>query len=159
VSYLSPIKIAIRPLHFQIRGRNVGLCISIYDFRGHRIFTSIIQNIIRNVNSVIILYDVSRRDTFVSVADWINLVLRSVGRIPMILVGNKIDLRKHGYDCVSWEEGARYAEMLREEFQLPILFFETSALTGYNVGKVFLVATYLGLKVYVLRRRMRFRHS
>ena len=32
VSYLSPINIAIRPLHFQIRGRNVGLCISIYDF-------------------------------------------------------------------------------------------------------------------------------
>jgi len=149
------INVAMKTLHFWIQGRSIKLNILVCDFRCDKLFTFIIQRTIRTLNSIIIMYDISRRNTFSSVANWINFVLRSVGRIPMVLVGNKVDLRGYAYDCVSFEEGKRYAEILREEYYLPIIFLETSAQTGYNVEKVFLAAAYLGIRARMLRRRMR----
>ncbi|MBA7587955.1 hypothetical protein ES708_30003 [subsurface metagenome] len=69
---------------------------------------------------------------------------------PIVIVGNKIDLRSEteddsGEDPVSYNEGFQYAEDLAKRLGSdddlhPVAFIETSSLTGVNTEEVFKTA-------------------
>ncbi|EAY02805.1 small GTP-binding protein, putative [Trichomonas vaginalis G3] len=100
--------------------------IQIYDTAGQEKFRSSSYALTHAVQGVILVYDITRRDSFTEIES----ILANIPRDRrIILVGNKSDL---GNDReVSTEEGTRFAN----EHDLP--FFETSAEFVSNVVESF----------------------
>ena len=101
----------------------------------------------RNAQAALVVYDLTKPTSLIKAKHWVAELQRQASPgIVIALVGNKLDLTSDsagssggGYAAggdedarkVSTEEAKTYAE---EE---GLLFFETSAKTGYNVTEVF----------------------
>jgi len=104
-----------------------------------------------NAQVIIIVYATSDRWSFESIDFWLREASISCeNNLPIVIVGNKIDLRTEGGDDageehVSHEEGFQFAEELAKRFSTkkelhPVAFIETSCLTGENVEGIFKTA-------------------
>ena len=96
--------------------------IKIWDTAGQEIFHSLTKNFYRKADGIIIVYDITNRESFEKVQHWIKSVYDNSDtykEIQMILVGNKIDLEENRE--VTKEEGIK----LGKYFEID--FFEASA--------------------------------
>ena len=81
----------------------------------------------RGSHGIVINYDITDKQKFINLRKWIDkIILQAPIDTRIMLVGNKCDLSNERK--VTEEEGKKLAD----EFGL--LFFETSAKTGYNVN-------------------------
>ena len=100
--------------------------LSIYDTTGQERFKSLAFSLIKNVDGIILIYDVTDESTFNSIPNWIQSAREKKGQnYPMIMLGNKIDLideRK-----VRTEEG----EEIAKKYGLD--FFEISNKESVNI--------------------------
>ena len=104
--------------------------IQIWDTAGQESFRSITRAYYKNCVCAIIVYDITNRDSFESIKDWVKDIKDSSPKTVLIsLVGNKIDLEK--MRVISFEEGKEYAQ--KNNF----IFMETSAKTGVGVKEIF----------------------
>ena len=104
--------------------------IQIWDTAGQECFKSIARGYYKNSACALIVYDITKSDTFNNVITWVEECKRNgPSTITMVLVGNKIDLKDKR--VVSYEEGQDFAEKNN------MLFFETSAFSGENIDKLF----------------------
>ena len=104
--------------------------IQIWDTAGQENFRSITRSYYKNSACALIVYDITRRQSFENLINWIEDCKNSSPKtVFMVLIGNKCDLEKNRE--VSEEEGREFAE------KYGMLFFETSAKTGKNVEEVF----------------------
>lgn len=127
--YLSTVGIEYLVKEEKINNRHVR--VKIWDTAGQEQYKSITKSFYKNSDGIIIVYDVSDRKSFEMVQDWvqsINEYTDSSKTIPVVLVGNKIDLNKE----VSTDEGKKLAD----SFNLP--FFETSAKENKGVNEFML---------------------
>jgi Ras-related protein Rab-7A len=111
-------------------GQNVSL--NIWDIAGQTLFKSIRNKFYTGAEAAIVIFDVTRPETFEHIKEWIletNVELKT--EIPMILVGNKIDLREQ--QKVDVNESTDIEETHPNIFAV----FETSALTGEGINIVF----------------------
>ncbi|XP_069767061.1 ras and EF-hand domain-containing protein [Narcine bancroftii] len=103
--------------------------LQIWDTAGQERFRSIAKSYFRKAHGVLLLYDVTSEISFLNVREWIDEIKNSTaGPIPIILIGNKIDLRNempHG--AVLTAHGEKLA------MTYGALFCETSAKDGTNV--------------------------
>lgn len=76
----------------QINGEEV--LFQIWDLSGQQAFRSIRSNFLKGAKGAIIVYDISSRRSFSKINDWLQEVISIVGKIPVVLVGNKLDLRE-----------------------------------------------------------------
>lgn len=106
------------------------LKIQIWDTAGQERFRSVTRSYYRGAAGILVVYDVTRADTFTHVNDWLADArsLASPG-IAVCVVGNKADLKAERQ--VSSEEAQQFCERQR------LRYTETSALTGLNVQEVF----------------------
>ena len=104
--------------------------VQIWDTAGQERFKAITTSYYKNAHGIIIAYDVTDRNSFVSIRHWMDEIERlAVKGIPKIVIGNKTDLEsKRG---VSYKEGEEIAKKYHAEF------YETSAKTAENVSEVF----------------------
>lgn len=112
----------------------------IWDLAGQDSFSLVREGYYKGAHGAIIVFDISRPDTFEKVADWIDEVQKNLkGQlIPFVLVGNKADLRESvGKWAVTEDEGKQYADQLSEWSGFDVPYIESSALTGLNVTNVF----------------------
>jgi len=124
--YLSTIGLDFKAKNVSINGKKYRLFF--YDTAGQERYKSISLNIIKDAQGIILMYDVTDKTSFESIAEWINNVKDAKGsNFPMVLVGNKIDL--NDIRIVSEKEGKELAE----ENELD--FFETSNKDGTNLEK------------------------
>lgn len=102
----------------------------IWDTAGQERFRNIAQQYYNGADGIFLVFDVTDRVSFEKVTEWMKQILsyNTKDRIGIILLGNKIDADKR---LVSFEEGKNLAT----EFN--ILYFETSALTGFNLDEAF----------------------
>ena len=106
-----------------------GLTLVIWDIGGEERFRFLAPLFLRGTRIIVYVFDVSRYETFVEIDGWRRVVEDTVGRVPGILVGNKIDLPR----AVAREEAEAYA------LETGMLgYFETSVATGAGVEEVFL---------------------
>ncbi|VDL76917.1 unnamed protein product [Nippostrongylus brasiliensis] len=118
----------------NVDGRNVAL--QLWDTAGQERFRSLCKSYFRRADGAILVYDVSSEHSFIKVRDWIDTIKDSVERqIPIILVGNKCDLRADLGEVVTNKDGASLAA------KMGVLFMETSALDGSNVEGSMLALT------------------
>ncbi|KAJ0172558.1 hypothetical protein K1T71_011697 [Dendrolimus kikuchii] len=120
----------------DFRERNIKICnedikLQLWDTAGQERFRkSMVQHYYRNVHAVVIVYDVTKPETFHSIASWMQEV-ESHGLMgaPRVLVGNKCD-------CGTPESrlATTYAQRLADKYGMPL--FETSALLDSECNTV-----------------------
>ena len=105
------------------------LKLQIWDTAGQERYMSLNQNLFLKVHGVILMYDISNRDSFDHLTKWLDLIKDAINDIPIVLVGNKID--KEEERLVSYKEGEQLAK------ELNISFFESSGKENKNVKEPF----------------------
>ncbi|PFH49628.1 hypothetical protein AMATHDRAFT_112731, partial [Amanita thiersii Skay4041] len=122
------IGVDFRVHKMEVRGKRVKL--SIWDTAGQERFRTITSSYYRGAQGVILVYDVTNRETFDALPRWFNeLDTYITTPIVKILVGNKVD--KEFSRQVPTSEGEAYAERMGS------LFVEASAKTAVGVQETF----------------------
>lgn len=124
----STIGVEFQTQKMEIDGKEVKA--QIWDTAGQERFKAVTSAYYRGAVGALVVYDISRSQTFDSVGRWLNeLHTYSDMNVVTILVGNKTDL-KDGRE-VSTDEGKALAE------EHGLFFMETSALDSSNVAAAF----------------------
>eukprot|EP01084_Bolivina_argentea_P292944 503767_1 len=109
---------------------NETIKLQIWDTAGQETFRSITRSYYRNTAGALLVYDITRRETFAHVSQWLTDVgTHGSANMVVILVGNKSDLEN--LRQVSTEEAQRFAQ------EHGLLFMEASAKTGNGVEEAF----------------------
>jgi small GTP-binding protein len=125
-NYLPTIGAAISSKDYDYAGHSITLMI--WDIAGQEIFSSVREKYYGGASAAFIVYDVTRSETFVNVANWFEDVRKFMpGVIQVTLVGNKIDLPRQ----IDKKAGEKLAKAMGADF------IETSAKTGENVETAF----------------------
>jgi small GTP-binding protein len=104
--------------------------LQVWDLAGQPRFESVRQGFYRGARGGLLLYDVTRRRTFLNVDNWKEEAFKNLnGEIPLMLVANKVDLKDSR--VVTTEEGEKYAKKHK------MMYVESSALTGENVEEAY----------------------
>ena len=104
--------------------------IQIWDTAGQECFKSVSRGYYKSSVCALVVYDITNRKSFDNVIEWIEECKNNGPQtVTMVLVGNKSDLKE--MRNISYEEG----EELANRFNM--MFFETSALNGDNIDKLF----------------------
>jgi Ras-related protein Rab-2A len=105
--------------------------LQIWDTAGQESFRSITRSYYRGAAGALLVYDITRRDTFQHLSRWLEEAKQHAQpNMVILLIGNKNDLEHKR--AVSLEEGRAFADANG------LLFMETSAKTAYNVEQAFL---------------------
>lgn len=112
-----------------VENKNVKL--QIWDTAGQETFRSITRSYYRGAAGALLVYDITRKDTFDHILSWLeDAKAHSNSDMSIVLVGNKADL-EHRRE-VSREEGEAFAK------EHGLLFMETSAKKNSNVEEAML---------------------
>uniref|UniRef100_A0A914CRE4 Ras-related protein Rab-25 n=1 Tax=Acrobeloides nanus TaxID=290746 RepID=A0A914CRE4_9BILA len=104
--------------------------IQLWDTAGSERYKAIVPTYYRRALGALIIYDITRYDSFKNVSRWLaELKDHSSPNIVITLIGNKFDLES--VRRVPVEEGARFAK------ENGLMFLETSALDSTNVELAF----------------------
>lgn len=110
---------------------NKNIKLHIWDFAGQESFCSITRSYYRGACGALLVYDVTRKETFNHLQSWLeDAKANSNTAITIMLIGNKCDLDSKRQ--VSREEGEAFAK------EHGLVFMETSAKTAQNVDEAFL---------------------
>ena len=113
---------------FDIEGKSVKA--QIWDTAGQERYKSITSTYYKGAKGALIVYDITRKETFDSVDRWISEVLNSGDKnMTMLLIGNKCDLDNQRQ--VTKEQGEEKAKAFK------VAFLETSASSGENLDVAF----------------------
>eukprot|EP01132_Coremiostelium_polycephalum_P007378 gene7378-9062_t len=120
-------------VEFGSRSVSIGdnqIKVQVWDTAGQEKFRSITRAYYRGAVCALIVYDITCRDSFESLSQWLSDCRKfSNGDVTITLIGNKCDLEANRQ--VSTSEAQAFAS------QNGLLFFETSAKTGQNVDAAF----------------------
>ncbi|CAL4920859.1 unnamed protein product [Urochloa decumbens] len=115
----------------NIDGKPIKL--QIWDTAGLELFRSFNKSFYRSAAVAILVYDITRRETFDHVAGWLDDAVEAApANLTTILIGNKCDLDSRR--TVSYEEGENFAKAHG------LFFMESSAKTAQNVEEAFTMA-------------------
>ena len=104
--------------------------VSLWDTAGQEEFRSISRGYYKSAVCGLVVYDITNRDSFNNLSSWVEECRNNGPKtISLVLVGNKTDLENKRQ--VTYEEGEEFAN--RNNMQ----FFETSALNGNGIDKLF----------------------
>ncbi len=113
----------------ELEGERVKL--QIWDTAGQESFRSIARSYYRDAAGALLVFDVTRRETFAQLERWLQETKQFASQqICITLVGNKADLSKKR--AISKEEAEKFAE------QFDLVYVETSAKTADGVDEAFL---------------------
>nr|KAG5690775.1 hypothetical protein BaRGS_013065 [Batillaria attramentaria] len=124
----------------DVDGHTVAL--QLWDTAGQERFRSIAKSYFRRADGVLLLYDCTYERSFLNVREWLDAIEdSSPKKIPIMLVGNKIDQRtemqQQGRRVVRYEDGQRLSR------EIDALFIESSAKDGSNIMEAVIELTRL----------------
>jgi len=108
------------------------LTLSLWDIAGQERFEFFKTDFFSGVAAVGLVFDLSRPDTFDSIEEYFDDIRERSGNIPIILVGNKYDLKKDIGVTIPRE---KIIQMVNQYSLFE--YIETSALERKNVDKLF----------------------
>eukprot|EP00808_Paulinella_micropora_P021785 g56471.t1 len=105
--------------------------LQIWDTAGQESFRSITRSYYRGAAGALLVYDITRRETFNHLTRWLEEARQNANQsMCIMLIGNKSDLDHRRQ--VSKEEGQKFAQ------EHGLIFLETSAKTAANVEEAFI---------------------
>lgn len=126
--YQATIGLDFQSKNVQIENQDIHLLL--YDTAGQEKFRSLIPMYTRDANIILLVYDISVKESFTHLPDWIkDLTNVNLNDVIFALVGNKIDLADKR--AVSTEEGEQFAQ------EQKCIFQEVSAKTGDGFSDLF----------------------
>lgn len=119
--------------------------LSLWDTAGQETYKSVTRSYFRGASGALLVFDLSRKQTFQHVTDWLN-DLRQIAEpdIVVVLVGNKADLTQTGDGDSGENKGENKREVTRDEAEEwarkngVLEYVETSAKSGENVENAFM---------------------
>ncbi|CAK9827129.1 Ras-related protein RabJ [Anthophora retusa] len=109
---------------------NARILLQVWDTAGQEKFKSMAPMYYRNANAAMLVFDLTRYNTFAAMKGWVAELRRKVEEtMVLVLVGNKSDLRKERQ--VDAEEGRVYAT------KIGATYHETSVVENEGIENVF----------------------
>nr|XP_013055406.2 EF-hand calcium-binding domain-containing protein 4B isoform X6 [Anser cygnoides] len=107
---------------------NTQVALQLWDTAGQERYRSITKQFFRKADGVIVMYDITAKDTFTAVKQWLISIEEGTGEnVPVLLLGNKTDNEKER------EVPNGMGEHLAKDYNL--IFYECSAYSGHNTKK------------------------
>ena len=126
--YQATIGLDFQSKNVQIDNQDIHLLL--YDTADQEKFRSLIPMYTRDANIILLVYDISNKDSFVNLSQWLkDLTNVNMDEVILCIVGNKIDLNDKR--AVNAEEGKKFAE------EHDFIFQEISAKTGEGFSDLF----------------------
>ncbi|MHA2365778.1 MAG: Rab family GTPase [Candidatus Hodarchaeales archaeon] len=146
---------AVKELTF-VDGTEVAM--QIWDIAGQDLFKHLRSSFYQGAVGACIVFDVTRPETFENVITWIEEIatFHTIEYFPIILLGNKIDLKESIEFSISTHQGKSVADDLstkhyKNQWNVPLI--ETSAKTGENVDEAFMKLSEACVKFYEMKKR------
>ncbi|MFX0015972.1 MAG: Rab family GTPase [Promethearchaeota archaeon] len=114
----------------------------IWDLAGQQRFDGVREAYYNGCVGGLLVYDITRPESFYNMPKWINELWTNNGRgrVPIVVVGNKIDLRDKIDNNISPSQGRSFTKNLTnltEPDGFKCHFIETSAKTGEQIPQAF----------------------
>ena len=104
------------------------LKVNFFDTSGQEKYYSLSYNYIKNSDGILLMYDITKKESFLKIKDWLkNIFEHKDENFPILLLGNKCDLEAERE--VTKEEGIQLAN------ELKLKFYETSNKDNINIEK------------------------
>jgi len=118
--------VEVHPLEFHTsRGKIV---FNVWDTAGQEKFGGLRDAYYIQADCAIIMFDVTSRETYKSVSDWHRDLVRICDGIPIVLVGNKVDVKDRKVKV----------KQITFHRKKHLQYFDVSAKSNYNYEKPFL---------------------
>ena len=86
-------KVSKKDITVVNEGKQVEMVMQIWDVLGQRGYAGVQETALKGAKGALMVYDIMRDDTRRSLEDyWVPMLWRLVGKIPIVFVGNKVDL-------------------------------------------------------------------
>ena len=102
----------------------------LWDSAGQERFRSVALNALKAVRGIVVVFDVTKKETFDNVNEWLNEINENFNNPCLVLFGNKIDIDKNKWQ-VTEEEIKKFAQ------EKNLAYFQTSALTKEGIHEGF----------------------
>uniref|UniRef100_A0A8C9F522 EF-hand domain-containing protein n=1 Tax=Pavo cristatus TaxID=9049 RepID=A0A8C9F522_PAVCR len=107
---------------------NTQVALQLWDTAGQERFRSITKQYFRKADGILVMYDITAECSFVAVRNWMSSVQEGIEDGAVVfLLGNKMDTAGREARTVPKVEGERLAK------EYNAVFYECSAMTGYNI--------------------------
>ena len=125
-NYMSTTGIDLKTGNIQLKNKKVR--IQIWDTAGQERYKAITKNLFLKVMGTLIVYDITKANTFNNLQSWLNLINEECGpHMQTVLVGNKSDLDSQRE--ISKEKAINFAKNNNIEY------IEVSSKTGDHITK------------------------
>ena len=123
--------------------------LQLWDLGGQPHFYQVRKTFHMGTAGALLVFDVTNVESMYNLENWLHELEQGAGKIPVLMVGNKIDLRDaQKKSHVDYETAMQFNEKLMTIYGMKIPFIETSGRTGENVEKAFLI-----LGHYILHKK------
>lgn len=124
--YVATIGVEVRPLYFHT---NYGpICFNVWDTAGQEKFGGLRDGYYIQGQCAILMFDVTSRITYKNVGNWHRDLERVCENIPIVLVGNKVDIKDRRVK----------AKNITFHRKKCLQYYDISAKSNYNFEKPFL---------------------
>jgi len=121
--YLSTIGLDYYIYYLKFRNKKYRLILR--DTAGQEKYRSIVQNILKQADGVLFIYDLTNKETFEALKYWYDLYKKENSQVIGLLIGNKSDCERE----VDKEEAIKFSD------KHGLRYLETSAKTDKNIKK------------------------
>ncbi|MFQ5979029.1 MAG: Rab family GTPase [Candidatus Heimdallarchaeota archaeon] len=114
--------------------------VAIWDLSGQPTFRSLVSQALQGAGAAIVVYDIGRYETFQAAASWLDFLWKAEPaniKKPIVLVGNKRDVRRKKLGKVTPGQGKDYAIQISRYTGIETPFHETAAIIRDNVSAPF----------------------
>jgi small GTP-binding protein len=118
--------------HLKIPNVRHIITLQIWDLAGQDHFKWVRQAFYKGAKGMVFVFDLARKETFDHLNTWIEEVEGTIGYVPRILVGNKLDLIDPSERVIPQQECINFAKQVKTRS-----YEETSAKLGTGVDKIF----------------------
>lgn len=120
------------------------IILQIFNLSWEERFRILLSSYCKGCSGAIIIYDIKNSNTLKFLSEWIQMIRENDGDIPIILIGNKLDLEISSE--VSRQEGIKIVEKHNLS-----AFIEISTKTGENVESIFEILTEIMINKDILK--------